>query len=75
MVDHDIEVMPGQFWEELNMFNEDLFEGKLNLKYNENKKYMTIEMQDPETGCLNFLVKAKFFALNNNEPEDMSAEQ
>jgi hypothetical protein len=75
MVDHDIEVMPGQFWEELNMFNEDLFEGKLNLKYNENKKYMTIEMQDPETGSLNFLVKAKFFALNNNEPEDMSAEQ
>ena len=70
MVDHDIEVMPGQFWEELNMFNEDLFEDKLNLKYNEDKKHMTIEMQDPETGCLDFLVKAKFFALNYNLIED-----
>ena len=54
MVDHDIEVMPGQFWEELNMFNEDLFDCKLKLNYNENKKHMIIEMVDPETGSLDF---------------------
>lgn len=54
MVDHDVEVMPGQFWEELNMFNEDLFDCKLKLNYNENKKHMIIEMVDPETGSLDF---------------------
>ena len=37
LVDHDIEVSPGTIWEELNMFNEDLFEGKLNLNYNTEK--------------------------------------
>jgi len=30
---------------------------------------MTIEMSDPETGELDFLVKAKFFELNNTEEE------
>lgn len=74
LVDHDIEVMPGTIWEELNMFNEDLFEGKLTLDYNSDKKYMTIEMSDPETGALDFLVKAKFFALNNNEEDNQDGE-
>jgi hypothetical protein len=37
LMDHDIEVMPGTFWEELNEFNEDIFEGKLNLDYNSEK--------------------------------------
>merc|ERR1719375_131117 len=72
MVDHDIECMPGQFWEELNMFNEDLFDCKLKLNYNENKKHMIIEMADPETGALDFSVKAKFFALNNQVEESSS---
>jgi len=72
MVDHDIECMPGQFWEELNMFNEDLFDCKLKLNYNENKKHMIIEMADPETGALDFSVKAKFFALNNQVEEASS---
>jgi len=67
LVDHDIEVMPGTIWEELNMFNEDLFEGKLTLDYNQDKQYMTIEMSNPETGELDFLVKGKFFALNNTD--------
>jgi len=72
MVDHDIEVMPGQLWEELNEFNEELFEGKLNLNYNVDKKHMTIEMLDTDTGCQEFLVKAKFFALNNEIEDDES---
>lgn len=74
LVDHDIEVMPGQIWEELNMFNEDLFEGKLTLDYNQEKQYMTIEMSDPESGELDFLVKAKFFALNNTDDESYEGE-
>lgn len=73
MIDHDIEVMPGQVWEELNVFNEDLFEGKLNLNFNQDKKYITIEMQDADTGCQDFLIKAKFYALNN-QIEDNSSE-
>lgn len=70
LVDHDIEVMPGTIWEELNMFNEDLFEGKLTLDYNSDKQYMTIEMVDPESGELDFKVKAKFFALNNTDEDE-----
>jgi len=27
-------------------------------------------MQDPETGCLDFLVKAKFYALNEQNEEE-----
>jgi len=74
MVDHDIEVMPGTIWEELNMFNEDLFEGKLTLDYNQDKQYMTIQMSDPETKELDFLVKAKFFALNDTEEDQKQYE-
>ena len=70
MVDHDLEIMPGQFWDELNEFNEELFEGQLSLNYNKDKKNITIEMQDPETDTKHFLVKAKFFALNNESEED-----
>ena len=72
MVDHDIEVMPGQIWEELNEFNEELFEGQLNLNYNKDKRHITIEMQDPDTATQHFLVKAKFFALNNETEENSS---
>jgi len=67
LVDHDIECMPGTIWEELNMFNEDMFEGKLKLDYNPEKQHMTIEMSDPESGDLDFIVKAKFFALPEDE--------
>jgi len=51
------------------MFNEDLFEGKLNLNYNSDKQFMTIEMCDQDTGELDFLVKAKFYQLDNEEEE------
>ena len=73
MIDHDIQIMPGQFWEELNEFNEDLFESKLTLNYNEDKKHIMIEMKDEESGQLDFQVKAKFFALNE-QPEEYSSE-
>lgn len=61
--------MPGTIWEELNMFNEDLFESKLTLDYNTEKQHMTIEMADPETGMIDFKIKAKFFSLETNEEE------
>lgn len=51
------------------MFNEDLFDGKLTLNLNEDKKHFTIQMTDPETGNLDFLVKAKFLQLNDSEPD------
>merc|ERR1712100_424474 len=70
LVDYDIEVMPGTIWEELNMFNEDLFESKLTLAYDSEKQHMTIEMADPETGILDFKVKAKFFALNTPSKDE-----
>jgi len=54
LVDHDIEVMPGTIWEELNMYNEDIYEGKLKLDYNSDKQFISIEMKDPETGLLDF---------------------
>lgn len=54
LVDHDIEVMPGTIWEELNMFNEDIYEGKLKLDYNSDKQFISIEMKDQETGLLDF---------------------
>lgn len=54
------------------MFNEDLFEGKLTLNCNEQKKYMTIEMKDTDSGCLHFCVKAKFFVLNPKQSDSES---
>lgn len=42
MVDFDIDVSPGHLWEELQMFNIDLFEEKLKLDINMEKKYVTI---------------------------------
>jgi len=69
MGDYDIDVSPGHLWEELQMFNIDLFEEKLKLEANIEKKYFTIQMNDPETDKLDFKVKIKFFALNNNDYE------
>jgi len=42
MVDFDIDVSPGHLWEELQMFNIDLYDDKLQLELNSEKKYFTI---------------------------------
>jgi len=46
--------MPGTIWDELNMYNEDIYEGKLKLDYNSDKQFISIEMKDPETNVLDF---------------------
>lgn len=43
MTDHDIDVNPSVIWEELNAFNSELFDSKLNLELNFDKKYIIIE--------------------------------
>jgi len=63
MNDYDIDVSPGFVWEELQMFNIDLFEEKLQMEANVEKKYFTIQMNDPETDKIDFKIKVKFFAL------------
>jgi len=42
MVDFDIDVSPGHLWEELQMFNIDLYDDRLQLVMNSEKKYFTI---------------------------------
>jgi len=42
MVDFDIDVSPGHIWEELQMFNIDLYDDRLQLEMNSEKKYFTI---------------------------------
>ena len=64
MVDFDIDVSPGHLWEELQMFNIDLYDDRLQLELNSEKKYLTIQMNDPETDQIDFKVKVKFFCLN-----------
>jgi hypothetical protein len=59
MTDHDIDVAPSVVWDELRAFNEDYFEGKLELTQNVEKKHFLIQV--PED---NISVKVKFLDLN-----------
>jgi len=42
MVDFDIDVSPGHLWEEIQMFNIDLYDDRLQLEMNSEKKFFTI---------------------------------
>jgi len=42
MTDHDIDVAPSIIWEELRAFNEDHFDGKMNLEQNAEKQYFLL---------------------------------
>jgi len=70
MADYDIDVSPGFVWEELQMFNVDLFDEKLQMEANLDKKYFTVQMNDAETDKIDFKVKVKFFALTPRGEED-----
>jgi len=54
-------------WDELNSFNEDLFEGKLKIESNLEKKWLKISMEDKES--LPMLVKVKFFDLSEGDED------
>jgi serine/threonine protein kinase len=67
LTDHDIDVVPGVFWDELNTFNADCFESKFKIENNLEKKWMKMSMDDKESGAP-LVVKVKFFALD--QPAD-----
>lgn len=75
MADHDIDVDPSVIWEDLNMFNVDFFDEKLKINANLEKKHITIQMNDEETNEVDFLVKAKFYNLNNEDTETEGSEE
>jgi len=75
MADHDIDVDPSVIWEDLNMFNVDFFDEKLKIDANLEKKHITIQMNDEETNEVDFLVKAKFFNLSNEDTETEGSDE
>jgi hypothetical protein len=64
MTDFDIDIQPGVVWDDLNSFNQDVFDSKLKLEANIDKKWMKMTLNDDEEyGDL--IVKMKFFELSN----------
>lgn len=62
LTDYDIGVGPATVWEELNQFNVEAFDERLQLHADEEKKCFIIEEKD-ENDQLLYKVKAKFFEL------------
>lgn len=62
LTDHDIDVGPATVWEELNQFNVEAFDERLQLHADAEKKCFIIEEKD-ENDQLLYQVKAKFFEL------------
>jgi len=62
LTDHDIDVVPGVFWDDLSSFNADAFDSQFKIENNLEKKWMKMSMDDKETG-MPLVVKIKFFAL------------
>jgi hypothetical protein len=74
MADHDIDVDPSVVWEDLNMFNVDFFDEKLQINANLEKKHITIQMNN-EDNEVDFLVKAKFFNLTTEDTETEGSDE
>lgn len=68
MTDHDIDVTPGTIWEDLNEFNCEYFDNKLQLEQNFEKQYFKLRYEDPESSKLE--VKITFLDLKATEEED-----
>lgn len=68
MTDHDIDVSPGQFIEELNQINYEVFDKQFDIKPNFDKQNVTLAMDSQ-----NLLIKFKFFEIQN--PVDESDEE
>jgi len=64
MTDHDIDVTPGDLWEELQVFNTEYFDDRLVLTQNAEKKFFKLSCDD-EMSPLE--VKIKFFALKEED--------
>mmetsp|Transcript_13574 Transcript_13574/g.23098 ORF Transcript_13574/g.23098 Transcript_13574/m.23098 type:complete len:408 (+) Transcript_13574:43-1266(+) len=61
LTDYDIDCEPGVVWDELNSFNEDLFEGKFKIESNIEKQWLKLSLESKEE--LPLQVKVKFFEL------------
>ena len=76
VTDHDIDVVPGVFWDELNTFNADCFDSKFTIENNLEKKWMKMSMEDKENGGAPLVVKVKFFNLEGQaEGDDADAKR
>lgn len=64
MTDHDIDVTPGDLWEELQVFNTEYFDDRMVLTQNAEKKFFKLSCDD-EMSPLE--VKIKFFALKEED--------
>ena len=65
--DFDVDCEPGVVWDELNSFNEDLFEGRLKIEAHPEKQHLTLALEDKASAPL--LVKVKFYGLEAGEEE------
>jgi len=68
MTDHDIDVTPGTIWEDLNEFNTEYFDNKMQLEQNFEKKYFKLRFEDPDSSKLE--VKITFLDLNVHEEDE-----
>jgi hypothetical protein len=57
-------VEPGVVWDELNSFNEDIFEGRMKVESNPEKRWMKLKLADEES--LPLEVKIKFYDLSTD---------
>lgn len=72
MTDYDIDYAPGVVFEELNNFNDNIYEKKLNIELNAEKKWIKIHQEGTEE-LLPLKVKVKFFNVTDkkeNEDDD-----
>ena len=72
MTDYDIDYAPGVVFEELNNFNENFYEKKLNIELNADKKWIKIHQEGTEE-LKTLKIKVKFFDVTE-KPEDEEEE-
>jgi len=68
MTDFDIEVVPGLIFDDLELFNEEMFNKKMKVEHVENK-YIKLTIPDEEGGenALDTVIKIKFYKLNEGK--------
>ena len=69
MTDFDIDVVPGVVWDDIQKFNTEFKEGKLQLE-KQDYKYIKITEKASDEDNTDLVVKVKFFKMNGEEEED-----
>jgi len=91
MTDFDIDVQPGDVWEELNSFNCDFFDSQMKLDLNVEKKHIKLRLEEPvkleELGknskfCVDeplqiepLEVKIKFYHIDHSNQDEEEKEE